>query len=71
VDEYEFWRKRTTGQVYAVALEDGVVRGVCGPLDPEELDERFLPAFDYVPERAARVEAGREEFALYSTTLPF
>lgn len=71
MDEYEFWRERATGHVYAVALVDGVVRGVCGPLDAEELDERFLPAFEYAPERAARVEAEREEFELLSTTLRF
>jgi hypothetical protein len=44
---------------------------VCGPLGAEELDERFLPTFDYAAERAATVEARREEFELHPTTVPF
>jgi hypothetical protein len=44
---------------------------VCGPLGAEELDERFLPTFDYAAERAATVEERREEFELHPTTVPF
>jgi hypothetical protein len=71
VKEYEFWRESATGHVFAIALVDGVVAGVCGPLGAEELDERFLPTFDYAAERAATVEERREEFELHPTTVPF
>jgi CBS domain-containing protein len=63
--EREFWRERDGGHVYAVELEDGVVSGTCGPLDPGDVDERFLATFDYSTDDVARVEGHRDEFDLH------
>jgi hypothetical protein len=60
--EREFWREPAGGHVYAVELEDGLVTGSCGPLDTGELDERYLPSFDYSPDQAAWLEVHRAEF---------
>ena len=69
--EYEFWRERSTGRVYAVELVDGIVSGCCGPLDVSELEDGFLPTFDYSTARAAWLEEHREEYELYRTTAPY
>jgi CBS domain-containing protein len=68
--EREFWREPGGGHVYAVELEDGLVTGSCGPLDVAEVDERFLPTFDYTPEQAEWLEERREEFELYHEVSP-
>lgn len=62
---YEFWRERRTGEVWAMKLFEGVVVGCCGPLDHSELDEKFLEAFDYSPDRSAWIEEHRDAFDLY------
>ena len=62
---FEYWRERETGEVWAVELLEGVVVGCCGPLDPSELEEQFLKAFDYTAERATWVEANRDAFDLH------
>jgi hypothetical protein len=62
---HEFWRERKTGLIWAVALTDGVVVGRCGPLTWSEVDDRFLPTFNYVGESAAEVEANRESYELF------
>jgi len=66
VKEHEFWRGRGDGHVYAVELVDGVVSGMCGPLDPGDVDDRFLATFDYASDRADWVEQHREEFDLHA-----
>jgi len=66
---YEYWRERETGQIWAVEFVDGIVVGCCGPLDCDELEQRFLPTLDYSVERAAWVEAHREAFDLCPTLL--
>jgi CBS domain-containing protein len=63
--EQEFWRARSTGRVYAVELQDGVVTGSAGPLSTGELDPGFLAAFDYSAEEAGWLEEHREDFDLY------
>jgi CBS domain-containing protein len=68
--EREFWREPAGGHVYAVELEDGLVTGSCGPLDTGELDERFLPSFDYSSDQAAWLEEHRAEFDLYRAVSP-
>ena len=62
---HEFWRERATGSIWAVELLQGRVVGCCGPLARREIDERFLPAFDYSPERAPSTEADRGAFDVY------
>jgi hypothetical protein len=62
---YEFWREHATGSVNAVVLVQGIVVGCCGPLTWSEIEERFQPAFDYSAERAALIEANREEYELF------
>ena len=62
--EFEFWRQRSTGRFWAVALVDGVVKGACGPLTETEVDDRFLRTFDYSPERAPWIESHRDAFDL-------
>jgi hypothetical protein len=69
--QWEFWRERSTGRIFAVALEDGAVTGCCGPLHPNDVDEDFLPTFDYTAERAAWLDEHREELDLYLTTAPY
>ena len=69
--EHEFWRDPRTGEVWAVRLVDGVVAGVCGPLDVEEIDDEFLDSYDYATEPAAQMERERERFSLYETALPY
>lgn len=69
--EREFWREQGAGRVYAVELEDGIVTGSCGPLDMMEIDERFLPTFDYTPEHAEWLEQRREEFDLVHCLSPY
>lgn len=66
--EHEFWRERATGEVWAIEFRDGAVSGCCGPLDPGELEETFLPALDYSPARVAWIETHREEFDLCDVT---
>jgi len=66
VKEREFWRSRTSGRLYAVELEDGVVTGSCGPLTGSEIEERFLTAFDYSTQDADWLEEHRDQFDLYS-----
>jgi len=68
---YEFWRKASDGDVCAVKLEDGLVVGVCGPLDAEEIDDEFLESFDYATDTAARIERERDEYTLYEPALPY
>jgi CBS domain-containing protein len=68
--EREFWREPGGGRVYAVELDDGLVTGSCGPLDTAEIDDRFLPSFDYTPEHAQWLEQRREEFELYHSVSP-
>jgi CBS domain-containing protein len=63
--EYEFWRDRESGRLYAVVLEDGLVSGSCGPLTASEARERFLSTFDYSPDEAAWFEQHREGFDLH------
>jgi CBS domain-containing protein len=65
VKEHEFWRERNGGDVYAVQLVDGVVTGTCGPLEPNDIDERFLATFDYTDDRASWLEERREGFDLH------
>jgi hypothetical protein len=62
---YEFWRERGTGEVWAIELLEGAVVGCCGPLDQSEIEEQFLPTFDYSPERAAWTEERRDLFDLH------
>jgi CBS domain-containing protein len=69
--EREFWREQGAGRVYAVELEDGIVTGSCGPLDVIEIDERFLPTFDYARERADWLEQRRDEFELVHGLSPY
>lgn len=66
---FEFWRERSTGEVWAVELLEGVVVACCGPLGHDDLEERFLPGLDYAPDRAGWVEAHRDAFDLYSGTI--
>ncbi len=63
--EYEFWRERETGEIWAIELGDGAVVGCCGPFDHSELEERFLAAFDYDCGRASWIEEHRGAFDLY------
>ena len=63
--EHEFWRDQAGGRVYAVELLDGVVSGICGPLDAGEIDDRFLASFDYTPDQAAWLEKHRDDFDLF------
>jgi hypothetical protein len=63
--EYEFWRECATGDVHAVAFDAGAVVGLCGPLDASELEDEFLPTFDYSSERAAWADQHRQAFELY------
>jgi hypothetical protein len=37
--DYEFWRHRETGEVYAVVVENGRVEAGCGPLDEGALGD--------------------------------
>ncbi len=67
----EFWQERSTGEVWAVELCEGVVTACCGPLGISEIDERFLDALDYSTERAAWIEQRREEFGLYNPAVPY
>jgi [lysine-biosynthesis-protein LysW]--L-2-aminoadipate ligase len=62
---YEFWREREHGSLWAVALREGVVVGCCGPLTRSEIEERFLPTFDYSAERGAVVETSRDRYELF------
>lgn len=68
---YEFWRDRATGEILAIELLDGAVVGSCGPLDHSELDERFLHALEYSPERAGAIEANRSDFELFDPSRPY
>ncbi len=68
--EYEFWRERSDGRVYAVEFEDGVVSGSCGPLTSSETDERFLATLDYSAERVDWLERHRQDFELYRCIPP-
>jgi hypothetical protein len=69
--QWEFWRERSTGHVLAVVLVDGAVAGSCGPLHVSELEDEFLPTFDYAPDRAGWLEQHREDFDLFLTTAPY
>jgi hypothetical protein len=69
--EWEFWRERATGHIFAVAFDEGRVSGCCGPLDMSEVDDDFLPTFDYAGERAGWFEEHREGFDLFRTTAPY
>jgi len=62
---YGFWRDRTRGTIWAVALVEGVVVGSCGPLTRSEADEQFLPTLDYSAEQRAVVEGSRERFEVF------
>lgn len=64
----EFWRERSSGRLYAIELEDGLVSRSCGPLTVSETDDRFLPTFDYTPERASWLEKHRDAFDLFRQT---
>jgi hypothetical protein len=65
--EHEFWRECSTGRVYAIELEDGVVTGCCGPLSRSEVEDAFLEDFDYSSARAGWIERNREAFELART----
>jgi hypothetical protein len=60
---HEFWRETETGEVWAVELEDGVVRRCCGPLHWSEITLSWLKAgYDYRPEGARDLELRRADF---------
>jgi hypothetical protein len=63
---YEFWCEHGSGSIFAIALEDGVVVGSCGPLDHGEIDEALLARYPYTAGRAEWIEAHREEFGLHA-----
>lgn len=64
---YEFWRHRTSGEVVAVKLLDGVVVAWTGSLHRDDVDASFLPGLDYAEAGAADVEAAREEYEPLAT----
>ena len=59
---YEFWRHRTTGEVIAVKLLDGIVVSFCGPLHHDDIDAAYLPSLDYSEDGAGGIEAAREVY---------
>jgi hypothetical protein len=60
---HEFWRETETGEVWAVELEDGVVRRCCGPLHWSEITLAWLKAgYDYRAEGARELELRRGDF---------
>ena len=61
---YEFWRERSTGDIWAVEFDDGIVAACAGPLHPRDIDPQYLDGYDYSRAEAARLEAAREEFDL-------
>ncbi|MGZ4431307.1 MAG: hypothetical protein ACXVYV_06630 [Gaiellales bacterium] len=68
---HEFWRERATGHIWAVELDDGLVSACCGPLGHDDVDERFLDAFEYSPQEAPAVERRRDEFELVNAAIRF
>ena len=69
--EWEFWQERSTGHIFAVAFDEGRVTGCCGPLDMSEVDDDFLPTFDYSGERAGWFDEHRDAFDVFRTTAPY
>jgi hypothetical protein len=67
VTTYEFWRHRTTGEVFAVKLLDGIVVASCGPLHRDDVDAGFLPTLDYTEKDAGAIESAREAYAPLAT----
>ncbi len=67
---FEFWRDRESGLIFAIALEDGVVAGSCGPVVYEEVDDELLERFAYGAGRAPWIEAHRDQFDLYVRPVP-
>jgi len=61
---YEFWRERTSGDIWAVELEDGIVAACAGPLHPGDINPAYLDGYDYSPAEAERLDGAREEFDL-------
>ena len=62
---YAFWQYIPTGEIYAVRLQaHGLaddLTGICGPLQPEEVQVANLARFDYDDERDEAAWAEQHE----------
>jgi hypothetical protein len=58
---YELRRERSSGEVWAVHLRDGIVIGCCGPLAARASDPRFLYELDDVSDLAGWIDGRRDE----------
>lgn len=70
--EYNFWRHRNSGEVYAIRTDNGKVIGCCGPLAYDEVNASDLPYYYYDdnPEDAEWAQEHEAHFALVETSEP-
>ena len=64
--EYQYWRHIPTAKVWAVQLQDGVLIGACGPLDPREVPVRILPYLSYHFGDVVWIQHNRRDFTLHT-----
>ncbi len=64
---YYFWAHRSSGERYAIRMNDGRLSGVAGPLPQSEVRTDRLPDFAYedAPEDAAWAREHGSDFGLY------
>lgn len=60
--EYQYWSHQTSGETWAVQLNDSIVVGACGPLYCED-HPADMRDFEYSPEDGEWVEEHKDEFA--------
>ncbi len=67
--EFQFWYHKSSGERYAVRLQDSHVTGACGPLHYSEVKEELLRDFHYdddhdTPALADSIDANQDDYGL-------
>jgi hypothetical protein len=65
----ELWQHRTSGEVYALQLDEhSRVIAAAGPLQPDEHQAALAEEFDGKPGLAEDIDRARDDYALHACT---
>jgi hypothetical protein len=64
---YTYWRHKTTGEIYAIRVEDGYINGMAGPIPPDEALRDTLPAWPYNPVEGHQLQRRISEYTPLTT----
>lgn len=66
----QYWQHRTSGDIYAVQVEDGVIVSACGPLHHSEVTHSNIHPiwnFNNEPELIEALNTQRREYQVQET----